>query len=270
VAPFPEVTPIRSPDDGEAKKSVQQILCESSPGPASYYAKLQKIRNGLCLSTSGGASKYVIAGIKGPGLRDPVMASFDVLQRYNDWFYQLIKYRTAMDRFNLLVEMTGGDSLVRTMTEELIRSSQAPRLQTLISLCEEQLRSANTSVMDNHSSIEMTELRRRQELETRHTRELTRLTSGAPEGEDPSMKVAREALEQAHRTSMETKHQKQTDELETELREYRRCHWMTLKMVDGLKESLVKIRADFDANAKMNGRRRAPANSQTWVACADI
>ena len=270
VAPFPDVSPLRVPEDGEAKKSVQQILCESSPGPASYYAKLNKLRAGLCLSTDGGAGKYVIAGIKGPGLRDPVMARFDVLQRYNDWFYQLIKYRTAMDRFNLQVRMTCGDSCVRTMSEELIRWSQSPRRQNLLQTCEIQIRCAKSTVKENHRNIESSEKLNRLDLIARQKREKTKFRSGAPEGEDASMKTAREALEQAHRTSMETKHQKQRDELESELRENRRTQWLTLKMVDGIEDSLTQARADLDANNKVNARRRAPANSQTWVACVDI
>ena len=55
-------------------------------GIISLFSKLNKLTTGLCLSNDMGPGKYVVAGMKGPGLSNPIMTRFNILQRYNDWF----------------------------------------------------------------------------------------------------------------------------------------------------------------------------------------
>ena len=270
VAPFPRPPPMRESTADEPIKTVQDILCESTKGPASYYAKLAKLSSGVCVSSESGPGKYVVARIKGPGLCQK-LCGFDILQRYNDWFFQLIRYKTAMDRLNLEVRFVGGDGKTYTQTEELIRHDQSQQLDQCITVVEAQLREATNTRDQNHSDIETREVHQREKLTANHRNELSGVRKGnAPRDEDDVTKAAREALEAAHRTSMTTRHQKEVETLEQQLGEYRREQWCELVTLDGLDARLKQLRTDYDANLKYNRRRRAPANSQKRVPCAEL
>nr|QDY51916.1 hypothetical protein 1_301 [Mimiviridae sp. ChoanoV1] len=227
VMPFPEPLKIRVPEEGEAKKTVQQILCESTPGPASLYSKLDKLAKGLCLSHNMGPGKYVVAGMKGPGLSKPILPRFDILQRYNDWFMLLIKYKTAMDRYNLTITFKCGDGKLRTMTEELIRVSQTEKLESILNCCDTQIKACKKSVKTNNAKVEDFISLKKSNLKRKHKKEDDELYESlydveSDEDDDEEEIITKQSLNvedyiSLKKSNLKRKHKKEDDELDESL-----------------------------------------------------
>lgn len=293
--PFGQVEPlVHAASDVEGgRKSVQEILCASTSGPASLYAKLDKISKGMVTSAdTGHPGSYVIAGVDGPGLRRVELCRYDILQRYRDWFELLIRYKTAMDRLNLQVKFVGGDGKEITMQDELVRHDQSPRLGRLLDKCLTQINEARSSVTNVNADIEKRELTKQDDLERRHKRETReasdarktprvhhegsvvsrgreREQAGTP-SEDEATVAARRALEAAEDQARIARQQSEMTILKEQLGKYRKDNWQTLVIADGIEDRLNELKTAHDSNQKVNRRRRAPANAQTWVACRDI
>ena len=295
--PFGHIDPVSSaPADVEGgRKSVQEILCASTSGPASLYAKMDKITKGMVTSADTGLpGSYVVAGVDGPGLRRVELCRYDILQRYRDWFELLIRYKTAMDRFNLQVKFVGGDGQEITMQNELVRHDQSSRLGQLITTCLGQINSSRSSVERTNAEIEKRETTKLDDLDRRHKREnrdaqdSRRRRGGAArepwggtdqEGdrsrmetpsEDDATLDARRALEAAEDQARFARQKSERAKLVDDLAKYRKDNWQKLVIVDGIEDRLKALQLAHDANQKVNRRRRAPANAQTWIACRDI
>ena len=295
--PFGKLEPLEhaAPDVDGGRKSVQEILCASTSGPASLYAKLDKISKGMVTSAdTGQPGSYVIAGVDGPGLRRVELCRYDILQRYRDWFELLIRYKTAMDRLNLQVKFVGGDGKEITMQDELVRHDQSSRLGRLLDKCLTQINEARSSVTNVNADIEKRELTKQDDLDRRHKREtrqasddrkthrvhhegsaVSRGRGGEREmastpSEDEATVAARRALEAAEDQARIARQQSEMTILNDQLGKYRKDNWQTLVIVDGIEDRLKEIKTAHDSNQKVNRRRRAPANAQTWVACRDI
>jgi len=290
--PFANTDPVSSAahDVDGGRKSVQEILCASTSGPASLYAKMDKITKGMVTSAdTGNPGSYVVAGVDGPGLRRVELCRYDILQRYRDWFELLIRYKTAMDRFNLQVKFVGGDGCEITMQNELVRHDQADRLGQLLTTCIGQINTSRSSVERGNAEIEKRETAKLDELERRHKREnrdshdsrrrgVSTLANGRQAGredmttplEDEATSQARRVLEAAEDQARLARQQSEMTVLKDQLSKYRNDNWQKLVIVDGIEDRLKVLQNAHEANQKVNRRRRAPANAQTWVACRDI
>ena len=276
-----EPTPDAPVDVSGGRKTVQEILCASTSGPASLYSKMEKITRGLAISSeSGSTGRYIVAGIEGPGLCRVELYRHDILQRFKDWFDLLIRYKTAMDRFNLEVKFVGGDGKTYTIQEELIRHEQSSRLTPFITTCMEQVTSARSNVERNNSSIVDRESRLLTDLQKKHKhenvealnarRKTTRGRTSVVLPEDEATTAAKVSLERAEDQARAAKHQNETANLHKETDQYRKDNFLTLVVFPGIEDRLKTIQKDIDANQKVNRRRRSPANAQKWVACQDI
>ena len=133
---------------------------------------MDKITKGMVIGADTGLpGSYVVAGVDGPGLRRVELCRYDILQRYRDWFELLIRYKTAMDRFNLQVKFVGGDGQEITMQNELVRHDQSSRLGQLITTCLGQINSSRSSVERTNAEIEKRETTKPDDLDRRHKRE---------------------------------------------------------------------------------------------------
>lgn len=253
-------------------KTVQDILCASTEGPASLFAKMNKLTEGLTVaSDSGNAGQFVVAGIKGPGMPKVELYSKDILQRYNDWFEQLIRYKTAMDKLNLEVTMKSGDGRVVTMQEELIREDQSDIVGKFLGVCAYQLSSAKSDLTTTNQNVETEIQDRVKALELKHRNEISRNSKAPVEvSEDDATSVARAALQKAQHENLLAAHKAEVDELNRKNEKYRLENIVEIISVPDFESRLTKLRSEFDENKKVNRRRRAPANARFWVNCNDL
>ena len=274
--PPPLACPIGSTPDGPSK-TVQEILCAASPGPASLYSKMDKLSQGLRTSHSPnvGPGTYVIAGVNGPGRRKVELYNKDVIQRYREWFELLIRYQVALDRLNLEVTFIGGDEMTWMMQWELIRQSQTIHFSPFLSACESQLRDVKKAVSDCNRNVDDYVRTKKMNLSSSHERtnlEAAKVKKRQPstEDEDDVARQARIQLETAHVTMRLQRQAKEKDALEKEVLSYRKSNTAHLTTVPDLEECLIDLRKTHDANSKVNRRRRAPANAQRSVLCSSL
>ena len=287
LEPFPEPPALPSRVDGEPAKTVQAILCEASPGPASIYSKLQKMTDGLRSSTDEPrAGSYTIAGVKGPGLPRVELYSKDIFQRFCDLFELLIRYQTAMDRFNLEVSFVGGDGHVWLMQDELVRKEQSTRFSDFLTALETSHRNATKDFKAKTDAMEDYILERTDNLDRCHQKEDTKAKMEQTRRDnDRALAAIKNPLSETERATQDAKvelervqeqarkrHQEsEKTALVKELAEYRRLHTPEMVVCPEFDLSaLKKLRSDFDANCKVNQRRRAPANAQRWVPTSAI
>jgi hypothetical protein len=287
VEPFEDVPPTPTVEEGKPKKTVQEILCESTPGPASIYSKLAKMTKGLLASTDPSApGSYLIAGVKGPGLPKVELYGKDILQRFHDMYETLIRYQTAMDRFNLEVSFVGGDGNTWIMQDELVRKEQCGRFVTFLTALESSHSKAETNFKAYQKGVEQEVERRTKQLERTHEKEdkiaarihvetnnqraLDRIKSEPTESEQATLD-AQIQLEKAQEAARKRKQDGEKATLTAELDEYRKMHTPELILCPEFDLAALKnLRVDYDANMRVNQRRRAPANAQKWVMCESI
>ena len=287
LEPFPEPPSIPDRKEGEAVKTVQSILCDASPGPASIYSKIEKMTVGLRASTDESRpASYTIAGVKGPGLPSVELYSKDIFQRVFDLFELLVRYQTAMDRFNLDVTFMGGDGQNWLMQNELVRKSQCYRYNHFIAALENSHREAvkdfKTKTDDMLADISL----RTERLDFRHKKEdtnakmvqtrldndraLAAIKNPLTETEQTTL-AAHVELERVQEQARIRRQLAEKEELVKELDEYRRLNTPEMVMCPEFDlDALKKLRTDYDANCKVNQRRRAPANAQRWIPVSAI
>jgi len=285
--PFPEPPAIPERTDGEPAKTVQAILCEASPGPASIYSKLEKMTSGLRASTDEPrAGSYTIAGVKGPGLPRVELYGKDIFQRFCDMFELLVRYQTAMDRFNLDVSFIGGDGKQWLMQDELVRKAQEYNYNQFLSVLETSHREATKEFKTKTEEMEHEISSRTERLDNRHKKdntatkmEQTRLDNERamaaiknPLTESEQATLAAHVELERVQEQARLRHQvAEKDALVKELAEYRRLNTPEMVMCPEFDlAALKKLRVDYDANCKVNQRRRAPANAQRWVPTSSI
>jgi len=279
MEPFEMPKPFGIPSDDEPRKSVQSILCESSPGPASIYAKLEKITNSLCTSgtpssSSKSVTNLVIAGVEGPGLRKVTLASKNPADQFVGLFQNLIRYKKALDRLNLDVSFKGGDGTIYRMQSELIRCDIQHRLDGFLGSVKIQLDKASSYVTRNNNQIEEKIDSDMKSLQAKHEKENRDITlsnrRNIPLDEPENDRVSREQLEAAHTQIRLQRQKREMDELASVSEKYRNDHFVHMVTVPDLDTGIKSLMDKSAANKKVNQRRRAPANAQRWVSCAEL